>query len=522
MKNPLSFQLWLCILLSVACLQTLYSQRPRGISQDVTFSLFAAQNAVDHGRFQSIDHVIDSDLGKIKLQWLTLWPPLVSLGYAVLLKGGLSPGAATNLMVLVLVFSGTLGWVLLFQRAGVNRVALHVLALAIPWMSFPAWAWTFFLNDHVAWSLVPWGFFLLLGLPDTNAVTARDFWWRLPLAALVCGLVVVAKYSAFPLVMGAGIYFLARDGWFCNGKKIMHGLWFGAFLIMPGMIVYLVNHALSGHATAQVGPGPTFFAIGVRQIWNILVPPLMDISGWSDIDQRTGTANWKHYLLAGMVILIWLGIGLAISRRRQIQMDSRMLKLLLIMTAATWMFFIIITTAFGHYDWTTQARLSFPVIFAWFCLAITLVFDRREQFIPRVWLALVCGIPLVASVVVSAGRPFLGVTPESMPQCRLAAPRAQCAAYGFLEYQLANGEVRPNLIISGGPEPMNELKIPTVWWNLLERFQDLHSSKPLVVWALLDQASSQVLRSHLDKSAIVRQVQMPKDSPWELLVLDFK
>ena len=128
MKNPLSFHLWLCILLSVACLQTLYSQRPRGISQDATFSLFAAQNAVEHGRFQSIDHVIDSDLGKIKLQWLTLWHPLVSLGYAALLKAGLSPGAASNLMVLVLVFSGTLGWVLLFQRAGVNRVALHVLA----------------------------------------------------------------------------------------------------------------------------------------------------------------------------------------------------------------------------------------------------------------------------------------------------------------------------------------------------------------------------------------------------------
>lgn len=294
-------------------------------------------------------------------------------------------------------------------------------------------------------------------------------------------------------------------------------------MIIPGLTVYLVNHALSGETAAQIRSTPAFFAIGVRQIWNILVLPLMDISGWSDIDLRTGKSHWKHCFLAGMAMLIWLGIGLAILRRRRIQMDPRLIKLLVIMTAATWMFFITITMAFGHiYDWTTQSRLSYPIIFAWFCYALILVFDKRLQLILRVWLALVCGIPLVASVVLSAGRPFLGIAPGTQPECRLAASPAQCAAYRFLEYQLAHGEMRPNLIISAGPDPMNELKVPIVHWYFLEHFHDLHSSKPLIVWALLDQPSSQELRSHLDKSAIVRQVQMPKNSPWELLVLNFK
>ena len=139
---------------------------------------------------------------------------------------------------------------------------------------------------------------------------------------------------------------------------------------------------------------------------------------------------------------------------------------------------------------------------------------------------LVCGIPAAASLVVSAGRPFLGVAPEAMPVCRLAASPAQCAAYRFLENQLAHGEARPDLIISAGPEPMNELKVPTVWWGVLleglHGSHELHSSKPMVVWALLDPPASRDLFSHLDKSASIRPVPMPKDSPWELWVLNFK
>lgn len=525
MKNPLSIGLWLCILLSVICLQMLYWHWPRSVCLDATFSLFAAQNAVDHGHFESLEPEtpFDSDLGKIKLQWLNGWPPMVSLGFAALMKEGLSPGAATDLMVLVLVLGGTLGWVLLFQRAGVNGVALHVLALAIPWTTFPAYAWVCFFNDHLAWSLAPWGVLLLLDLPDTKAVAPRDFWWRLPLTALVCGLTVFAKYSAFPLVMGAGIYFLARDGWFCNGRKIMHSLWFGAFLVLPGLTVYLLNHALSGMATAQVRTSPAFFAVGGRQFYNLLVPPLSILSGWHQIDKHTGTGIWKHWFCMGMAGLIWPGIGLAFLLRRQALINSRMLKLLLIMTAATWTFLMVLTTIFGHItDWTNEARYGFPVIFAWYCIAIILVFDRHTPLIPKAGLAVVCGIPLVVNLTTVAVRPLLRTAPEPQPESRLAAAPAENAVYRFLESRLANGEAHPNLIISTWTSPMNELKVPTLPWFIIQNLSDLHSSKPLIVWTLLDNGTTRVLIRHLDKSVIIRQIPMAKDSPWEFLVLNFK
>lgn len=524
MGGRIHLKLFVYVLLSVACLQLIYQHRPRGICPDATFSLFAAQNFADRGLLQAVNSgtLSGSDLSKIKLEWLTTWPPLVSLAFAVLLKAGLTPGLATDFIVFALILMGSYGWVLFFEKAGTNRLALLFLAALIPWTSFPAWAWTFFLNDHVVWALAPWGFLLLLSLPETPHVTARDFRWRLPLAGLACGLLVIAKYSAFPLVIGAGIYFFLRDGRFCSGQKVIQFSWFTFFLILPGAILYFINHALTGETTAQIRTHPSFFAIGIHQIWNVVGQPMKEISGWEDIDMRTGKGHLKHYLIAFLTLLIWIGVGWGYLSRKVTQISARTFVLLWVMTAATWLFLIGVTMAWGYrYDWTTQARLSFPIIFGWFCLAIALVFEVQNPFFLRTWLLALCGVPLVAAVLISAARPFLGIPPGVAPESRLAATPSQCSAYLFLESMLANGERRPDLIIAESPEAMNELKVPMVHWYFLEPFPELHSSKPMVAWALMNEVRLRELRGHLDNSVNVRAVPLPPASPWQLLVLEF-
>src|SRR5208282_6035789 len=103
--------------------------------------------------------------------------------------------------------------------------------------AFPLSSMTIFYNDLVPWALAPMAYFLLLRLPVTVTPLARDFWVRWPLTGLVCGLLVVAKYSALPLVLGSGVYFLFRDGWRLTARKISHAVWFGVFLFLPGGMV---------------------------------------------------------------------------------------------------------------------------------------------------------------------------------------------------------------------------------------------------------------------------------------------
>ena len=185
----LSVRLLLCAFSSVACLQAIYWRWPKGVCSDATYSVFAAQNAVESGRFETLEPNVrfDSDLANVKLQWCNSWPPMTSLAYAALMKCGLTPGGATNWIVCLMLVVGTCGWVLCMKEFGAVPPALYALAILIPWTSFPLLGMTEFYNDHLAWVLAPWGMVLLLAYFRQASVAGWVAWVRLPLAALVCG-----------------------------------------------------------------------------------------------------------------------------------------------------------------------------------------------------------------------------------------------------------------------------------------------------------------------------------------------
>jgi hypothetical protein len=196
------------------------------------------------------------------------------------------------------------------------------------------------------------------------------------------------------------------------------------------------------------------------------------------------------------------------------------------MTAATWVFLLLLTLLLGYQcDWTTQARYSFPVAFAWFCGGIILIFSKLIPKGLRISLGVAYSIPVAATLVAGALKPFIHTSQVPLPRSHFAASALynttnELEAYRFLEERIANSAQRhPQLIIANNPNPMNELLIPVVPWKYLEIHKKLMSSRPMIVWALLDSSSASALRSRLDEHFTMERVNTPENFPWEFLII---
>jgi hypothetical protein len=513
------------MLISVGLLQAVYWSWPKAVCSDASFSIFAAQNAVDHGHLESVEPngKMGPDLGKIRLQWLNSWPPLVSVVYAVLLKSGLTPGGATNCFSLVLLLGGTWCWLLCFKEAQAPRAALYCLAALIPWTAFPLSAMVIFYNDHVTWALAPAAYLLLLRLPVSQSLSKLDFWLTLPPTALVCGSLVVAKYSALSLVLGAGVYFLFRDGWHLHARKLAHAIWFGLFLFLPGAIVYLLNRVWTGEATAAVRGSQPLFPVGLAQFWNLAVSPLMELLGLTNMLFHLPASYVLTAALSLPALAIWFGLGFVWVKRRRTEGPSRFLKVIVWMTVSNWGFLLILTLLLGYQcDWTGQPRYSFPIAFAWFCGGIVLIFSERVPKAIRVLLAVAYLFPVVVTFAAGVTKPFRQVTPALLPQSRLAGTPNEREMFRYLEERMANDpQARPQLIIANKMEPMTELVAAVIPWSYLEAHGKLTSSRPMIVWALLDSASAQGLRHRLDENCTVKRMNTPAGFPGDCLVITF-
>jgi len=363
----------------------------------------------------------------------------------------------------------------------------------------------------------------LCRLPSSPTPSSRDLWLTWPVTGLVCGLLVVAKFSALPLVLGSGVYFLFRDGWRLTAPKIGYAIWFGFFLPLPGAIVYLLNRLWTGEATAQVHGSQPLFPVGLPQVWNLIVSPLADLSGLSDIAFHLPARLWITAGLSLPALVIWFGLGYAWFKRPRSETPNHFVRLMILMTVTTWGFLLFLTLILGYQcDWTTQPRYSFPVAFAWLCGGMVLIFSQRVPKVLRICLALAYCFPVSATLMAGAAKPFLHASPVPLPQSHLAGTPGEREAYQFLEDRLASdAQRRPQLIVANQPHPMNELLIPAVPWMYFETQEKLTSSRPMVVWALLDPSSAEKLRQRLDEHGKVERVNTPAGFPWEFLIVSF-
>jgi hypothetical protein len=362
-------------------------------------------------------------------------------------------------------------------------------------------------------------------MPIGGGTTGRDFWVRLPLTGLICGLPVAAKYSALPVVIGSGIYFFTQSGWRLSLPKLLRLAWFAFFLFLPGFVVFTLNRMFPGELTGSVQGNVALFPLGLRQAWNLLAP-LLTLSGWHIIQFHTHLQPWVKWLLCLPGLAMWISLGFALYTKRKAPSQQRFTRLLLTMTAILWLFLLILTVLLRsrwNFDYTSDARYSYPVVFAWFCLAIVFMFDKEVNKIWRVVLAISCGLPIIANATHGALKPFLSPRPVPLPESRLAGTPNEYAAYKFLHERLIrDNQNRPELIIAAYPDPMNELKIPVVPWMSLRMHSQLMASRPIVVWALCNPWVAQELPQKLDQSATVERVTTPSGFPWEFLVISFR
>ena len=130
---------------------------------------------------------------------------------------------------------------------------------------------------------------------------------------------MVAKYSALPVVIAFGVFFC-----FQSGERLPWGIpanlqtgWFLLFLFLPGFVVYLLNVTLTGQGTAQVHGAVPLFPIGIAQIWNLAVPPVMELSGWDSIAFHLHLPRLLNAVLylPAIAILACLGWILVNARR---------------------------------------------------------------------------------------------------------------------------------------------------------------------------------------------------------------
>ena len=501
--------------LSLLCLFGLYIHVPNAVTFDVSFSLFAAQNAVAGNGLVTLEPNLPfpADLSEIRLRWLTTWPPAVSLLYTVLL--GTGAGTATRLLAAVSVAGGTFGWLSFFRASGLPKVSLQVLAVLIPWTSFPVFALRSFYNDHLLWGLTPWALLALLRLPDRESSTGPWNLLKLAGTGLLCGLPFGIKYSAFPLLPAAVGYVLLRNGPRISLAAMRETLFFGLFVAAPPAGVFLTNRLLSGEGSAVLHGGVRLGSVGWAQVAHLWIPPLLDVTGWAKIFSRLPPGlQWVAPVCGvGLTGCLALGVRQILGRAE----TKRSLRILGLFCGAVAGFLLCLTVFLGYfYDWTSETRYYFPIYFGVFAFGLGLVVHPGVPRLLRVGLFLSAGLPALASLCAAAAYPFRSAVEMPLPKSGLGGSKAEATGYAFLHTLPA-----PDLVLSEKPLPMNELGVPAVPWFYLENHGQLTSSRPLKVWALLGPDATERLRKMVGPGVRLVQPPVPDAFPWQFTEIEF-
>jgi hypothetical protein len=284
----------------------------------------------------------------------------------------------------------------------------------------------------------------------------------------------------------------------------------------------MLNRFHTGEATAQVRTSIALFPFGFRQIFNLVLSPLMETSGLAQIAFHVHQPALKGLFFIP-ALAIWLLILLVLLQRRKTLLGNKAVLLGVCMTLSVWAFLTVITVLLGYQcDWTTQSRYSFPVAFGWLCAAITFSFNPRASTWIRGALAVAWGVPFAATVIAVTAKPVFHAAPSKLPRSHLEATAEELSACSFLQAQLSQSETKPALILADEPYLMNELGVPVVPWFYLERHGKIYSSKPAVVWAILKRSSSDALKKRLDDNNLLIPFEKPPGVTLDLLSLRFK
>jgi hypothetical protein len=478
-----------------------YLTWPKAISFDVTFGMAIARNAAVTGHWLSAEpnNIITGDLSLVKPQWLNTWPFGIPLLFFVLLKLGLTPGGVAFLVAALCPFATATGWALLLRQLGTGTSGPVLVALLLPWTSFLTFALTNLFNDHLAVAAMPWALLLLTGLPSGEALRSLHAWPRTLAAALAVGSMIFLKYSAFPLVGGGGLYFLTREKLWPRLRAVIQALPFGAALGAPVTLLYAINVVNSGQVSALLREGLQLNAIGLRQIWNVLGPPMSVVVGWERFATLLPPTKILCDAFGAAILLLTI---VTIWRMAESAQARRLWWLCLVMTLSVQVFLLALTIVYGNYaDWTAEPRYYYPIFIGWLAFCILALVSARTPKVLRLSLGVLCAVPFAYVAAAALAKPVVRKPPPVLPVSRLAwiGPAEDLAAIPILREELRR---HPPRFLIGETLLADELLVPTLPWFSFRQLPVLWSSQPLTFWATLDPADTADLRRRLQKARV--------------------
>ena len=195
---------WVAALASTALVATVTLPAPQGLWMDPAWQLRALQqyHAGESPTLNSQTQPSQADLSRDQSDWMIWWAPGPQLTAYPFVAAGLPLGWAVRIVTVVAILVGTLGWVKWFSLFRIPPAASRLMAVALPWMHYPAKNFFIFSAEAFVYALLPWGF-VAAHATVCRWKTGRAAFGTAALSGLLLGGGYVLKYSM--LVPGLGV-----------------------------------------------------------------------------------------------------------------------------------------------------------------------------------------------------------------------------------------------------------------------------------------------------------------------------
>lgn len=518
------------LLLSVSIHCLCFWRWPGDPDWDVDHSVFAAQNFLAQKGMKSIDlhpEPTDDLARHARLKWMTHWPPAHSFLYLALMTWGIAPGPATKVLVFFCVAFGGLGWIFLARALDGTPAAMIAIGFAYPWLSFIGRAYLDYKNDHVACALAPWVYLCVLWIEPLKQIPSER-WGRLVLAALLAGFTVWVKYSMAPVVAGSGLYVLYLDGKDGSAKRIRRVGIFGAFLVLPGSLLWLANRVWGGNQYPLTGGGLSFSPLVFAK--NIVAHTFGSATGWDlvFIQLELALGKWfgRHlfrgtiFVVSFIVLVVWIWYLLGQQWREKEKRFVVYLVLLTLALCAT----LAMTTILSRvkYDVSSDGRFSMPISFGWVVLATLALGKRQERTAVRSLAFASLLIPTIFSACFLARTGTLATPNFRLPRSKLMWPETRDPAHVAFFSQLT--AIRPDLIVPPDGRFIVEFGVPAFYTYVAARDDDhvYWSSQDLKVLAIVVPEEQATLLRKFRGAVSVEPIAVPAGFPFVVYEFSFK
>jgi len=256
-------------LISTILLILITAKTPQGTYGDAAWQMKAVQQYLA-GQSPSINHVVMpdvKDLSQDSAGWIYWWPPGPQFLVYPLMASGVALGDAVRITVILLIFSGSLGWILWFLSFRLPNWVVITLAIALPWMHSVSTHLFLYSADIITYALAPW--VLLAAYHLGEAWVRRQNFSKKILAVSALfgfsmGLLYLFKYSTILVSLGALVYLGCKA---FHGKKLKSDLVMISFILaVVFFIIPVISYSLLNNKFGNI-MNPVMARLDINSRW---------------------------------------------------------------------------------------------------------------------------------------------------------------------------------------------------------------------------------------------------------------